>query len=47
VQRYLIGAVGFDPTKLSTVGFGKKRLLEVADPSSARNRRVEVVNLLN
>jgi outer membrane protein OmpA-like peptidoglycan-associated protein len=47
VQRYLIGAVGFDPTKLSTVGFGKRRLLEVADPSSARNRRVEVVNLLN
>jgi outer membrane protein OmpA-like peptidoglycan-associated protein len=47
VQRYLIGAVGFEPTKLSTVGFGKRRLLEVADPASPRNRRVEVVNLLN
>jgi outer membrane protein OmpA-like peptidoglycan-associated protein len=47
VQRYLIGSVGFEPGKLSTVGFGKKRLLEVADPASPRNRRVEVVNLLN
>lgn len=47
VQRYLIGAVGFDPAKLSTVGFGKRRLLEVADPASPRNRRVEIVNLLN
>jgi len=47
VQRYLIGSVGFDPSKLSTVGFGKRRLLEVADPASPRNRRVEVVNLLN
>lgn len=47
VQKYLVGAVGFDPSKLSTVGFGKRRLLEVADPASPRNRRVEVVNLLN
>jgi outer membrane protein OmpA-like peptidoglycan-associated protein len=47
VQRYLIQAVGFDPTKISTVGFGKRRLLEINDPASPRNRRVEVVNLLN
>jgi outer membrane protein OmpA-like peptidoglycan-associated protein len=47
VQRYLVEAVGFDPAKIATVGFGKRRLLEVHDPANPRNRRVEIVNLLN
>lgn len=46
VQKFLIGAQ-VDPQRISTVGFGKRRLLDVADPASARNRRVEIVNLLN
>lgn len=47
VQRYLISAIGYDPTKISTVGFGKRRLLEQYEPTDPRHRRVEVVNLLN
>jgi OOP family OmpA-OmpF porin len=46
VQRYLAGAK-IDPEKIKTVGFGKTRLLDVQNPDSARNRRVEIVNLLN
>jgi outer membrane protein OmpA-like peptidoglycan-associated protein len=38
---------GVDDSGLQTVGFGKRRLLDTASPESARNRRVEVVNLLN
>jgi outer membrane protein OmpA-like peptidoglycan-associated protein len=47
VQRFLISTIKFDPTRLQTVGFGEKRLLDTQDPGSPRNRRVEIVNLLN
>ena len=46
VQRYLAGTQ-VDPKKIQTVGFGKTRLLDVQQPDSPRNRRVEIVNLLN
>jgi outer membrane protein OmpA-like peptidoglycan-associated protein len=46
VQRYLAGAQ-VDPEKIKIVGFGKTRLLDVQNPESPRNRRVEIVNLLN
>jgi outer membrane protein OmpA-like peptidoglycan-associated protein len=47
VQHFLIQSAKLQPAKLSTVGFGKKRLLDSGNPDSARNRRVEVVNLGN
>jgi outer membrane protein OmpA-like peptidoglycan-associated protein len=47
VKQYLIGVLQIDPARLQTVGFGKSRLVDQADPFSAKNRRVEVINLLN
>lgn len=47
VQRFLAGSAQIDPTRLSTVGFGRTRLLPNVNPDDPRNRRVEVVNLLN
>jgi outer membrane protein OmpA-like peptidoglycan-associated protein len=46
VQRYLM-TNQIDPSRLNVVGFGKKRLLDAGNPESSRNRRVEIVNLLN
>jgi outer membrane protein OmpA-like peptidoglycan-associated protein len=47
VQRFLAGSAQVDPARLSTVGFGRSRLLPNMNPDDPRNRRVEVVNLLN
>jgi outer membrane protein OmpA-like peptidoglycan-associated protein len=47
VQRFLAGPAQIEVTRLSTVGFGKSRLLKDVAPEDPRNRRVEVVNLLN
>jgi outer membrane protein OmpA-like peptidoglycan-associated protein len=47
VQRFLVTTIKFDPARLQTVGFGEERLLDTNDPGSPRNRRVEIVNLLN
>jgi len=47
VQRFLAGSAQIDPVRLSTVGFGRTRLLPNMNPDDPRNRRVEVVNLLN
>lgn len=46
VQRFLAGSQ-IDPSKLNIVGFGKTRLLPGMSPDDPKNRRVEVVNLLN
>jgi len=46
VQRHLLSN-RIEPARLSVVGFGKKRLLDAGKPESPRNRRVEIVNLLN
>jgi outer membrane protein OmpA-like peptidoglycan-associated protein len=47
VQRYLAGSAQIEASRLSTVGFGRTRLLPNVNPDDPRNRRVEVVNLLN
>lgn len=47
VQRYLAGSAQIESSRLSTVGFGRTRLLPNINPDDPRNRRVEVVNLLN
>jgi outer membrane protein OmpA-like peptidoglycan-associated protein len=46
VQRYLMSR-NIEPQRLSTVGFGKTRLLDTQYPDHPRNRRVEIVNILN
>jgi outer membrane protein OmpA-like peptidoglycan-associated protein len=46
VKDFLVVAAHLDPAKLSTVGFGEQRMLDPQDPDSPRNRRVEVINLL-
>lgn len=47
VQRFLAGSAQIEQSRLSTVGFGRTRLLKDVSPEDGRNRRVEVVNLLN
>ncbi|MDT3686121.1 MAG: OmpA family protein [Pseudorhodoplanes sp.] len=47
VQRFLARSAQIEPARLSTVGFGRTRLLPNINPDDPRNRRVEVVNLLN
>jgi outer membrane protein OmpA-like peptidoglycan-associated protein len=47
VQNYLVGSVRLDGNQLKIVGFGERRLLDPNQPDSPRNRRVEVINLLN
>jgi outer membrane protein OmpA-like peptidoglycan-associated protein len=47
VAQFLVNVIKLDPTRLQAVGFGETRLLDTNDPGSPRNRRVEIVNLLN
>lgn len=47
VERFLAGSAQIEQSRLSTVGFGRTRLLRDVSPDDPRNRRVEVVNLLN
>jgi OOP family OmpA-OmpF porin len=45
VAEYLARQHGVDATRLSVEGFGRNQLLDPANPESAVNRRVQVVNL--
>lgn len=45
VAGYLERQFGIEPQRLEPRGYGKSRLLDVAEPASARNRRVEIVTL--
>ena len=36
-----------DAARLTTIGLGKSKPLNAANPMSAENRRVEIINLLN
>jgi outer membrane protein OmpA-like peptidoglycan-associated protein len=45
VADYLIRQHGIDSQRLQVEGFGKRQLLDVADPESAVNRRVQVTNI--
>ena len=44
VRRYLIAQFGLAPARLSSVGYGKSRLLNPEQPEDGVNRRVRVVN---
>ena len=45
LKRYLMDKYGIAAADLVTVGYGKAKLKNVADPNSAENRRVQVVNM--
>jgi outer membrane protein OmpA-like peptidoglycan-associated protein len=45
VKRYLAAKYRIDATNLVTVGYGKGRLKDPANPLAAENRRVQVVNM--
>jgi outer membrane protein OmpA-like peptidoglycan-associated protein len=47
VKAYLVGKGQIEEVRLTTVGFGKSKPLNPANPMSAENRRVEITNLLN
>jgi outer membrane protein OmpA-like peptidoglycan-associated protein len=44
VKRFLAEKYAIDPANLVTVGYGKSHLKNEADPLSAENRRVQVIN---
>jgi outer membrane protein OmpA-like peptidoglycan-associated protein len=45
VRRFLVEKYGIKQSDLVTVGYGKTRLKNSADPFSGENRRVQVVNV--
>lgn len=45
VKKYLVEKYNLAPEKLVTAGYGKSQLKNKAQPSSAENRRVQVVNM--
>jgi len=47
IKRYLVEKYGISGSDLVTVGYGKTRLKDTANPDDPINRRVEVVNLEN
>jgi outer membrane protein OmpA-like peptidoglycan-associated protein len=47
VKAYLVAKGQIEEARLTTIGFGKSKPLNPANPMSAENRRVEIINLLN
>jgi len=47
IKRYLVGKFGITGTDLVTVGYGKTKLKDPANPLADVNRRVQVVNMEN
>lgn len=45
IKRYLVGKFGIAGADLVTVGYGKSKLKEPANPLAEVNRRVQVVNM--
>jgi outer membrane protein OmpA-like peptidoglycan-associated protein len=45
VVDHLVSVYGIAPSRISFVGLGRSRLYNAADPNSAVNRRVEIVNV--
>lgn len=45
VRQYLVDRFGIDGSLLEAHGYGFSRLLDPADPTSAVNRRVEIINM--
>ena len=47
IKRYLVDKYGINGTDLVTVGYGKSKLKDPAQPMAEANRRVQVVNMEN
>ncbi len=47
IKRYLVDKYGIAGTDLVTVGYGKSKLKDPANPMAEVNRRVQVVNMEN
>jgi outer membrane protein OmpA-like peptidoglycan-associated protein len=47
IKRYLVDKYGINGTDLVTVGYGKSKLKDPAQPMAEVNRRVQVVNMEN
>jgi outer membrane protein OmpA-like peptidoglycan-associated protein len=47
IKRYLVDKYNIAGTDLVTVGYGKSKLKDPANPVSEANRRVQVVNMEN
>jgi outer membrane protein OmpA-like peptidoglycan-associated protein len=47
IKRYLVDKFGIAGSDLVTVGYGKSRLKDPANPMAEANRRVQVVNMAN
>jgi outer membrane protein OmpA-like peptidoglycan-associated protein len=47
IKRYLVDKYGINGTDLVTVGYGKSKLKDAAQPLAEANRRVQVVNMEN
>ena len=47
IKRYLVDKYGIAGTDLVTVGYGKSKLKDPANPMAETNRRVQVVNMEN
>jgi outer membrane protein OmpA-like peptidoglycan-associated protein len=47
IKRYLVDKYGIAGTDLVTVGYGKSKLKDPANPMAEANRRVQVVNMEN
>ena len=47
IKRYLTGKFSIAPADLVTVGYGKSKLKDPANPLAEVNRRVQVVNMAN
>jgi outer membrane protein OmpA-like peptidoglycan-associated protein len=47
IKRYLVEKFGIAGTDLVTVGYGKTKLKDPANPMAEANRRVQVVNMAN
>ncbi len=45
VRKFLVVTFGINATRLIIVGYGKEQLKYPTDPMSAKNRRVQVLNL--
>lgn len=47
IKRYLVDKYGITGSDLVTVGYGKSKLKDPANPMAEANRRVQVVNMAN
>jgi outer membrane protein OmpA-like peptidoglycan-associated protein len=47
IKRYLVDKYSINGTDLVTVGYGKSKLKDAANPMAEANRRVQVVNMEN